>query len=232
MPFSLFADRHNLLDQDCVYLNSLIEKNVDLNRDEKFTATARGGDFTSVVLEGHVAKFKMTFDGRQQIVALYQQGDLPEVCFLARSKADAEIVSIGYSRLALIRREQLTKIALERKTIAAALWREIYLQQSIANEWIVSLGQRTAEQRVAHFFLERLNRHLKHHDLIRIPLKQRHIAAVIGITDIHLSRILNGLKRKGLMQYEAGVLKVFDSEALAHLSGFDGSYLTDPLKKA
>ena len=96
-------------------------------------------------------------------------------------------------------------------------------------EHLVNLGRRSAEERMAHFLLE-LGARLM---LIGIgdksgydcPLTQYHLVDALGLSAVHVNRVLRHLRDDGLVTFQKSRVVFDDLERLADLAGFDIAYL-------
>ena len=94
-------------------------------------------------------------------------------------------------------------------------------------EQITRLGRRDAQSRIAHFFLELLMRArcagVIRGGMIEAPLSQSHLADLLGLTPVHVSRTLRRLN--GMVKWTRRSVCVMDENALCRIAGFDPAYL-------
>ena len=110
-----------------------------------------------------------------------------------------------------------------------ALWRRLLRDEAISREWLVSMGRRTAIERCAHFLCE-LRVRLEHVGLASgamfdLEFTQVDLADVLGLSAVHVNRILQELRRTGLIKLSGGTLTILDQYALEMVGGFDPTYL-------
>jgi CRP-like cAMP-binding protein len=95
--------------------------------------------------------------------------------------------------------------------------------------WIVNMGRRHALERVAHLFSELSTRLMGMSDPpgqpLHFPLTQEEIADALGLTAVHVNRVLNELRRRGLITSRRGGLTVLDLPMLKQMAGFNDNYL-------
>jgi CRP-like cAMP-binding protein len=81
---------------------------------------------------------------------------------------------------------------------SALQWASI-VQGAIAREWLVSLGQRTAAERLAHLLWEIYHRHqivgLTSGNSCEFPVAQADLADTLGLPTVHVNRTLQDLRR-------------------------------------
>lgn len=107
---------------------------------------------------------------------------------------------------------------------AAILW-ATSRDEAMIVEHLVSIGRRTAIERTAHFFLE-LSERLRLVGLATdkefpCPLNQYVLADALGLTAIHVNRVLRQLREKQLLTLKRGTVIIHDGPALAQLAGFE-----------
>ena len=96
-------------------------------------------------------------------------------------------------------------------------------------EHLVSIGRRSALERTAHFFMElaeRLSLIGKATETeFECPLSQFVIADALGLTAIHVNRVLRELRERGLLTVRKKTVQIQDLAGLRKLAGFQGGYL-------
>ena len=122
-----------------------------------------------------------------------------------------------------------------RPSITRAFWWSQLVDQSILRSWIVSIGRRTSQERIAHLMCElyiRLrNIGLATDDRCEIPLTQSVLADATGLTPVHVNRVLKRLRVEKVMDLRSGSLTILDPGKLARIAGFDEDYLHGRLKR-
>ena len=85
-------------------------------------------------------------------------------------------------------------------------------------------SRRGAIERVAHYFLELVQRlqllGLARETKFECPLNQFHLADALGLTAIHVHRVLRQLREKGLITVGEHHVVIDDVKGLIHLAGF------------
>ena len=111
---------------------------------------------------------------------------------------------------------------------AAVLW-AASRDEAMVVEHLVGLGRREPRERLAHFFLE-LHARLRLVGLATAtsfdcPLSQYHLADALGLTAIHVNRVLRGFRETGLMRFQKGKVEFLNLADLVRLADFDIAYL-------
>jgi CRP-like cAMP-binding protein len=182
-----------------------------------------------VVLEGWAARYRIGPNGRRQILAFHLPGDVCEFNAFLMKGADASVEAIEGLRLARIGRSTLNQVAQTHPAITRGLWWESLGSASVAREWMVSLAQRNAHQRIAHLMCELFVRlrvvGCTEGDRASFPLTQADIGDACGMTPEHTNRTLRELRTRGLCSTQDRMLEIADWDGLAALAGFDPGYL-------
>src|SRR5690606_16707064 len=101
--------------------------------------------------------------------------------------------------------------------------------RTILVQHLNSVGRRKALARVAHLLLE-LGCRLEiagaaSKDGFRCPLTQYDIADALGLTAIHVNRMLRELRERGFIEFRQKTIRFLDKPGLTRLAGFDPGYL-------
>jgi CRP-like cAMP-binding protein len=182
-----------------------------------------------LLLDGFACRYKMLEDGRRQIVAFFVPGDLCDLRVFILKRMDHSIGAIAPSRVATIAPDNVLKLMHDYPTLTRALWWSTLVEEAIAREWIVNVGQRNARERLAHLFCELLYRFravgLSEGLSCTLPLTQVELAETLGLSPVHINRSLQELRRRKLITLNGGTLTIQNLQALEELSLFDADYL-------
>jgi len=107
-----------------------------------------------LILDGWACHYRTLADGRRQIVDFAVPGDLCDLSPFILDRMDHSIGSITKLRVAEIGREVFHQVVTSFPNITTALWWQELVSKSIHREWIVNIGQRNAQERMAHLFCE------------------------------------------------------------------------------
>lgn len=189
-----------------------------------------------VMLDGWACGYKMLPDGGRQILAFMLPGDFCDIHIAVLRAIDHSFVTITPARVALLPRAQMEALVEIGPTITRAFWWSQLVEQSVLRAWIVSMGRRTARERIAHLmcelYIRMRNIGLANDANCNMPLTQLVIADAVGLTPVHVNRVLKSLRVEKVMELSAGSLTILDPVQLAEIAGFDGNYLHRRLRKA
>lgn len=182
-----------------------------------------------VVLDGWACRYKILPSGTRQILAFLMPGDSCDLHVGLLEQMDHSIQSIGPAVIATIDRQEIDRIMDRHPNVAKAMYLAQLIDEGTLRAWITSMGRRTSIERVAHLicelYLRARNIGLINGQHLTLPLSQILLADALGMTPVHLNRILKELKASGAMSLSRGSLIISCPEKLVKIAGFDENYL-------
>lgn len=199
----------------------------------------REGDRPSqccLILEGFAASYKLRPNGKRQTMAFYIAGDIPDLQSLHIEVMDMNLSAMAPSKVAFIQHSHVRDLCHSYPRLGDVFWRETLIDASVFREWMLCIGRRSATQHMAHVFCELLLR-LKAIGLVEdnsfaFPITQGELGDALGLSFVHVNRVLQGLREKNLIAWERSTVTILDPEGLAALGEFDPRYLHISRKKA
>ncbi|MGW8788734.1 Crp/Fnr family transcriptional regulator [Heyndrickxia sporothermodurans] len=220
----------HLSDEDRRVLQTLTSQPV--RRCEPGTDIVREGDAPQsvrLVLSGWAYRYKHLPDGRRQVVALLLPGDLCDHNVFVPSERDHSIGALNDVTLVEILPAAFEGMTTAQPRVARALAWASLVNAAIQREWMLNLGRRIAVERLTHLFCEMFYRlraiGLTQEDSCEMPLTQTDLADVIGMTPVHVNRVLQTLRRQKLVELRGRRLTIPDLEALERAALFTPNYL-------
>jgi CRP-like cAMP-binding protein len=181
-----------------------------------------------VILEGWACRFKLLENGKQQIVSVLLPGDLSEPFGVLPTFMDNTLGALTPVSLAYISLNEI-RMASEHLRIEEALWWDLLFTNALERQHIVSLGRRTALERLAHTLSElhvRLSLvGLASESSFDMGMTQGDIADLLGLSVVHVNRTLQELEALGLISRRGRVITILDQDGLRTLGDFDPSYM-------
>lgn len=186
-------------------------------------------DHVHLIERGFACRYKTLPDGGRSIVAFILPGDF---CDLNASTLDATdhcIGAIGSCEVVRIPRSAMSDLARKHPVLDEALQWTGLVDEAILREWLVCMGRRPADERVAHLFCEFLVRlqavGLATENSFEFPLTQTDIGDATGLSNVHTNRVLQELRSLGLVVVRERRVTLPDVAAIQAYAGFDPSYL-------
>ncbi|MDR7040430.1 CRP-like cAMP-binding protein [Methylobacterium sp. BE186] len=182
-----------------------------------------------LVLEGFACRYTHCQNGSRQIIAYLLPGDLCDVDLADLGSMDHAVGTLSRCIIARVPREALVSLIAQHPNIARALRLSKLAEEATARAWIVGLGCRSAQERVTHLFCELLVR-MEAVGLVRegwcpLPLTQVDLADTLGLSNVHVNRLLQDLRRRGLILLRGRSLKLLDLEGIRAMAEFSPRYL-------
>jgi CRP/FNR family transcriptional regulator, anaerobic regulatory protein len=177
-----------------------------------------GCDFVYRVMSGWAVRCRSTSIGKRQIIAVFLPGDLCGVksMFLERQPEGIECLTDVSAQA--IEYGTLRGLARQNFAIVERLMFQLGEDERHLHNWGTALGRGDAEQRIATFMLDlrgRLHRvGLLKDDTFRFPMTQQQIGDHLGLTVVHVNRVLRRLREAGALAIHNGVVSILDSKKL------------------
>jgi CRP-like cAMP-binding protein len=187
-------------------------------------------DFCCLVLSGMAARFGQMRDGKRQITAVYIAGDMCDLYSLMLPRVEWALQALSAPlTIVKIPHNDLQPLVQASPAIAQALWRDCVADASILSQWVINVGRRDARMRTAHLFCElsiRMERAgLGSRTAFHLPVIQAQLADALGMTPVHLNRVMTTLRKENLLLMRGRDVHIPDWDGLADVGGFEGGYL-------
>jgi CRP-like cAMP-binding protein len=181
-----------------------------------------------IVMSGFACRAKTAANGRRHIVSFHVPGDLPDLQSLFLKIMDHELFALSACTMGFVPHEDLGALVHERPRILDAFWRETLVDASIYREWIVN-SHRPAAEALAHLVCE-VSRRLQAVGIatepaLPFPVTQVDLADALGLTTVHINRVLKILREDNILQMRRQEIVILDAARLAAFAGFDDLYL-------
>jgi len=182
-----------------------------------------------LLLDGFTCIYKITAEGKRQIMAIHVPGDVPDLQSLHLKIMDNSVATMSQCTLGFIQHQDLHRVCERHPRITAALWRETLVDAAIFREWLLNIGRREAYVRMAHLLCEFLTRlkavGLAQDNTFDLPLTQAELADCTGTSKVHVNRVLQALRANGLIETRGTQIIIPDRERLEETGEFDPLYL-------
>ena len=174
---------------------------------------------------GWMCLYKPLQDGRRQILHFALSGAVlgfppteGTMTYGCQGLTDA-IVSI-------IPRDNLSAMFREYPEVAMRVATIVSRDRDLAFDHLSDIGRRTARQRVAHLLLElfvRSRMQWPDHtaEEMFLPLTQEDIGDTMGLTGVHVNRVLRDLRQEQIVEFHYRRLRVINPDKLVDAAGVD-----------
>ncbi len=182
-----------------------------------------------VVLKGWACRYKILPGGGRQIISFLMPGDFCDMHVAVLDAMDHSIATLTEATIVTIARAQMEELVEVRPGLAKAFWWTQLVDEGVLRATIVSMGRRSSRERVSHLLCELCfrmrNIGIATADTFVMPFTQIVLADAVGLTPVHVNRIVRKLRSSGALEVGSGTLVIADIAQLAQIAGFDDNYL-------
>lgn len=165
--------------------------------EEEIYGEAEPAEFIYKVASGAVRSYKLLADGRRQIGGFHLPGDLfgLEASDVHQLTAEAVVET----KVVLLKRRCLEALAAQDVRVAYKLWTAAAENLRCAEQRMLLLGRKTAQERVASFLVEMDDR-CGSKGMIDLPMSRRDVADYLGLTLETVSRAISQMRSSGMLR--------------------------------
>jgi CRP-like cAMP-binding protein len=200
-----------------------------VKRGKQLTHEGQTGHRAFVLQAGWACSYKELANGRRQIISFPIAGDCVGLRSVLLRTADHSFSALTDAVVSPVVGTRIVQCVTEFPRLAAALLWAASRDEAMVVEHLVNIGRRSAIERTAHFFMELAERlslvGLAKRAEFKCPLSQFVLADALGLTAIHVNRVLRQLRERDLLTLMKGTVTIHDLNGLRRLAGFQGGYL-------
>ena len=189
-----------------------------------------------VLVSGFAYRQKLTGDGGRQILSIHIPGEALDFQNIFLDVADHSVQMLTRGHVALVPRADIQRVARSSASIGHAILVSILVEASIFREWILNIGRRDAKSRLAHVLCElavRLDAHGLADDMgYHLPMTQAELADALGLTPVHLNRVIRTLEVDGLIHRSKRDISFPDWDRMRDIADFNDRYLHLPKQES
>ena len=219
----------DLTDADCALLDELTIQTRRVGAREDLIRQGDRPDDVHLVMDGFACRYKVMEGGARLNMAYLVPGDFCDLHVAILDAMDHGIATLSPCTLVDIPRRVILELTDNHPRIARALWWCTLVDEGTLREWLVNLGRREANQRMAHLFCElhlRLRAvGLAGDDGFDLPLTQAELGDTIGVSNVHVNRTIQQLREARLVTWQGRRLTIPDVDRLRAYCDFEPAYL-------
>jgi CRP-like cAMP-binding protein len=182
-----------------------------------------------VLQSGWACSYKDLSSGGRQIISFPIAGDCVGLRSVLLRTADHSFEALTDAVVSTVDGTRMLQVFSEFPRLGAAILWAASRDEAMVVEHLVSVGRRSAIERTAHFFMELAERlhliGLATQAEFACPLSQYVLADALGLSAIHVNRVLRQLRERDLLTVQRGRVRIHDLSGLRKISGFRGGYL-------
>lgn len=180
-------------------------------------------EYVHILCEGWAFRYIQLSDGRRQILRFLLPGDLFAAITVFEERLFTSVQALTDVRISRFKRPQVMARLDDNPIVKKAARDSCVAEFVAADELATTLGTRSAEERIAYLLLH-LTARLAARNVIRdrryrFPLRQQHIAEAVGLTTVHVSRVISIFRKRRLIEVSQGVLEVLNPAELERIGG-------------
>lgn len=211
------------------YLDSLLEHAQDVVQETEIISQGEKSLECFVLLEGWAYRHKHLADGRRQVLGFLLPGDFVGLNEAMMGTSEVSVTTLTPSSVASFAMEKYLGLCKEFPRLGVAVTWTTAQEHAMLLERLVSLGRRSAYERLSHILLETFHRlrllGLAEGRSFDTPLTQELLADALGLTSVHVSRTFKRLSAEALVAMDRGKIIIPDVDSLARAVKFDSEYL-------
>lgn len=204
--------------EECQALARAVMAIVPVRNGSTISAAFGGDRHLHLIVEGWAYRAHGLHDGVRQITNILVAGDM---CNWVPPAANEDIRACGPVRVAVLRR---TADNDDRPSFHRYRERTMVDDMRRLRAQLTSLGRRNARERVAYHLADVHDRSnkagLAKDGAFACPLTQEQLADLLGLTPVHVNRVLQGLRRDGLLVCGRRRIALPDLERLHAVAGW------------
>lgn len=208
-----------LTDEEMPRLLSILQT-VDIDAHQPIIDEGETADYLFNVTGGAVKLYKLLPDGRRQITGFLFSGDFLGIAMNDKYAYSAE--AVGKVSLCRFSRRKLESLLDEFPRLEKRLLGMASNELVQAQDQILLLGRKTAQEKIVSFLLSLSNRTVKRGgepSPIELPMGRADIADYLGLTTETVSRTITSLKRNSIIRLlQGGAVDLPDLGALQELA--------------
>ena len=173
-----------------------------------------------VVTGGKVKVFKLSAEGKEQILHIYGPGHpIGEVPVFSGNCFPANAMALVKSRLYYFPRKAFLALITEHPSLCMNMLAVLSMRLREFTTQIENLSLKEVPGRLAAYLLYLANEQ-KRPQTVHLPLSKGQLASLLGTIPETLSRIFNKMSAHGLIAVEGAEIALLDYEGLADLAEF------------
>lgn len=184
---------------------------------------------STLLLEGLVGRVVTLSGGAQQITALQVPGDFVDLHALLLARMDHSVVALTDCVIRTAPHSALRPLTDRYPRLGRALWYLTLVDASLHRHWLTVIGRRHAAGRTAHLLCELYVRlqdvGLAADGAFVLGLTQAEVGDVLGLSAVHVNRVAQELRARGLVTWDRRGVVIRDWNALCELAEFEPTYL-------
>jgi CRP-like cAMP-binding protein len=182
-----------------------------------------------LLVEGFTTRYRVLGNGQRQITAIHVPGDFVDLHSFVLKTMDHSVGALSACTVVTFPHAALKRITENHPHLTRIMWLLTMLDAALHREWLVTMGRLTAPRQMAHLICEMYIRlqvvGLADENRFSLPMTQVDLGDALGISGVHVNRVLQELRGDGLISWQGQSVQIHDWVRLQDFAEFDPGYL-------
>ncbi|MBW3560243.1 MAG: Crp/Fnr family transcriptional regulator [Proteobacteria bacterium] len=184
---------------------------------------------STLLVSGMCARYHVFADGKRQFTQLHVPGDFVDLHSFLLTAMDHGVLALSDCEIASVPHEAIKRVTDTHPRLTRALWLDTLVDGAIHRQWLARMGRQSSAANLAHLICELCAR-LQFVGLgssagFDVPLRQEDVADLLGLSPVHVNRVLQELRTGGMVWWEHQHVRILDWDRLSAMAEFDLTYL-------
>lgn len=228
--FLNLGQHDSLSNEEKALLEGLMSTERDFAVGQDIVSSGSRLTYSTLILDGLAARYKVLADGGRQITSLHVPGDFVDLYAFLLKTMDHGITALSPCHVIIADHSKLRSITEKAPHLTRLLWLDTLVDGAIHREWIVAMGRRSKVSHLAHLLCElfvRLQVVKRTNGMnFHLPVSQAELADVLGLSVVHMNRVISALRNSGVISWANHTVTILDWHKLQQIAEFDPTYLS------
>jgi CRP/FNR family transcriptional regulator, anaerobic regulatory protein len=188
----------------------------------KLVSTGEESRTVYLLESGWVARTRTTEDDRRQIMMVFLPGDLMGIKSMLLERQTETIECLTDTRVRPLDYKRLLEFVAQDHAVSVRVMFQLAEDERRLHNWVAALGRGHADERIATLLLDLRGRlhqaGMANGGGFQLRMTQQEIADHLGLTIVHVNRVLRRLRESGIVTVQRGVVIVDEMARLSQLA--------------
>jgi CRP/FNR family transcriptional regulator, anaerobic regulatory protein len=164
--------------------------------------------------EGWACRSRHLPDGRDQFILIFLPGDFFAIKSMFVTRHPDDVMLLSDALIERIDYRRLHSAYVQDGDVASRCIWQVMEEERRLHNWVVGLGQGSADERIALLLLDFRNRLIasgavaEDSKTFQMPLTQIELGAHLGLTSVHVNRVLKRFRESGIVHIREGRVSI------------------------